>query len=56
MSTGRSPTRRGTYTGTGPDLVQGDLDDLATHTNAPASALEDMKKQINTQFPGQGLC
>jgi hypothetical protein len=50
------PTRRGPYTGTGPDLVQGDLGDLAAHTNAPPSAVEAMKKQIESQFPGQGLC
>jgi hypothetical protein len=52
----RIPTRRGTYTGTGPDLVQGDLDDLMTHTNAPPSAVEAMKAKIESQFPGQGLC
>ncbi|MEN3308588.1 MAG: hypothetical protein V7603_4790 [Micromonosporaceae bacterium] len=50
------PTRRGPYTGTGRDLVQGDLADLAQHTNAPPSAVDAMKKQINSQFPGQNLC
>jgi RHS repeat-associated protein len=50
------PTRKGTYTGTGSDLVAGDLDDLAKHTNAPASAIDDIRAQINKQFPNLDMC
>jgi RHS repeat-associated protein len=50
------PRQRGVYTGTGKDLVTKDLDDLATHTNAPPSAQQAMRDQIELQFPSQGLC
>jgi RHS repeat-associated protein len=50
------PTRRGTYSGTGPELVKGDLEDLVKFTNAPPGALDKIQAEIESQFPGQGLC
>jgi hypothetical protein len=46
------PTQKGVYYGTSQDLIAKDLADLAKHTNAPASAIQQLTNLIDSQYPG----
>ena len=45
------PTLRGPFAGTPEDIVSQDLQNVSDYTNAPEDAVDQLKSQINEQFP-----
>lgn len=45
------PRRSGAYEGTARDLIQGDLNDLRTYTDAPDDAIQQLQDLIEKSYP-----